>query len=284
MTRWLATARNPGFRGSVSSSTASTRYSPAKKQRLEELRSKLALKRAAQAERDKEDRKRKELRFDMQWIKSALHGQAIPEMLDLELAQRAVIRGIRYCDGFATELHGSTPQFTRALNAQAIMNNRVPDMHVPDHFLYCIWHPKTPDQDTCRALLQRYPQMNYQNGRVCAVAGYSNLFRELHLLPEVHIAEEARDNDNLDLFDAIVSQPIKYAVFNDYKRTYEPDAPRPTPLNGDTCVRSMLEIKQRYHNPPEVMSKRKRSKLLTGPLGAGAMRASKRAISTSRKT
>lgn len=173
----------------------------------------------------------------MQWI---LWGFAIPPMLDLELAQRAVIRGIKYHDGFTTELYGSGPRFTRALHAQTIMNNRMPDMHDPDDFPYCIWHPNTPNQDTCRALLQRYAQIKYQIGRVCAVAGYIDLYRELDLLPEVHIAEEARDNGNLDIYNVIVSQPVKYAVFNDYKRTYEPSAPtQPFSTVTHACARCL---------------------------------------------
>ncbi|KAF3045408.1 hypothetical protein E8E11_008187 [Didymella keratinophila] len=190
----------------------------------------------------------------MSWIKDALWGFRIPPVMELELAQRAVIRGIRYNDGFAKELHGTDPRLTRALNAQAIMNNRIPDMREPGDFPYCIWHPKTPSQDTCRALLQRYPQMNYQIGRVCAVAGYTDLYHSLGLPPEIHIAEEARDNSNLDIYNAITSQPVKYAVFNDYLRTYTPSSPKPSLINGDTCVRSMLEIKQRYCTPYAVKS------------------------------
>ncbi|KAF3034810.1 hypothetical protein E8E12_005706 [Didymella heteroderae] len=204
--------------------------------------------------RDEEERKKRLRRFDMSWIKDALLGSRVPPILDLELAQRAVVRGIRHNDGFAAELHGTDPRFTRALNAQAIMNNRIPDMYEPNEFPYCIWHPKTPSQDTCRALLRRYPQMNYQIGRVCAVAGYTDLYQSLSLLPEVHIAEEARDNVNFDMYTAITSQPVKYAVFNDYTRTYTPSSPRPSLINGDTCVRSMLEIKQHYSAPDAVKS------------------------------
>ncbi|KAF9692049.1 hypothetical protein EKO04_010166 [Ascochyta lentis] len=182
-------------------------------------------------------------------IIDALNGVAIPKFLGLEVVQRCVIRGIRYHDHFAAELRGLTPQFTRALNAQAIMNNRVPDMQAPEEFPYCIWHPRTPSQETCRALLQRYPQMAYHIGRVCAVAAYTDLYCELNLLPEVHIAEEARDNGSRAIFDAIIDQPVKYAVFNDYERLYEPHEPKVAALNGETCVRSMLELKQRYGRP-----------------------------------
>ncbi|KAJ4378726.1 hypothetical protein N0V86_005597 [Didymella sp. IMI 355093] len=206
------------------------------------------------SKRDEEEREKRLRRFNMSWIKDALWGFAMPPMMDLELAQRAVIRGIRYNDGFASELHGTDAQFTRALNAQAIMNNRIPDMHEPDEFPYCIWHPKIPTKDTCQELLHRYPQLNYQIGRVCAVAGYTDVYHSLALLPEVHIAEEARDANNLDIYNVITAQPAKYAVFDDYSRTYTPSSPRPSLINGDTCVRSMLEIKQRYSMPHHVNS------------------------------
>jgi hypothetical protein len=174
--------------------------------------------------------------------------------MDLELAQRAIIRGIRYNDGFAREHHGTNSRFTHALNAQAIMNDRIPDMLEHDELPYCIWHPSAPSQDTCRALLQRYPQIIYQIGRVCAVAGYTDLYHSLFLLPEAHIAEEARDNNNPDIFNAITSQPVKFTVFNDYTRTYTPCSPHPSLINGGTCVRSMLEVKQRYTTPWPVKS------------------------------
>ena len=72
-------------------------------------------------------------------------------------------------------------------------------MHEPDEIPYWIWHPNTPSRDTCRALSQRYPQMKYQIGRICAVAGYTELYHSLGHRPEVHIAGEARDNNNLDI-------------------------------------------------------------------------------------
>jgi hypothetical protein len=91
--------------------------------------------------------------------------------------------------------------------------------------------------------------MAYQVGRVCAVAGYDDLYCELNLLLEVHIAEEARDNGTISIYNEIIAQLVKYAVFNDYEWTYEPDTPRAATINGDTCVRSMLELKQRSQHP-----------------------------------
>jgi hypothetical protein len=190
-----------------------------------------------------------DFRIDLECIKFALLGLAVPKSLGLELIQRCVIRGIRYNDGFALGLRGLTPQFTRALNAQAILHNRIPNMQGPEDIPYCIWHPRSPTEDTCRALVQRYPHMAYQVGRVCAVAGYNELYRELNLLPETHIAEEARDNGAIAIYNAIIAHPVRYAVFNDYEMTYDPDTPRVATIDGDACVRSTLELKQRFSHP-----------------------------------
>lgn len=83
-----------------------------------------------------------------------------------------------------------------------------------------------------------------QVGRACAVAGYVNLYKELVLLPDVHIAEEARDNGCTEIYDLIMAQDVKYDVMNDYNRTVNLENPRQANLNGDTAVRLLLEIKQ----------------------------------------
>ncbi|KAF7122878.1 hypothetical protein CNMCM5793_000988 [Aspergillus hiratsukae] len=127
----------------------------------------------------------------------------------------------------ATELRELLPELTRALNARDIMSDKIPEMSSPDEFPYCIWYPETAREETYRALASRYPQMRYLVGRACAVAGYVNLFKELDLLPEAHIAEEARENEQ--------------TVF-----------PKPVPgyLNADTAVRSYLDVKTKFRKPP----------------------------------
>lgn len=161
----------------AASTATSAPFSPEKRQRLIELRQELDAETAVQlrSKEYEEEREKRLRRFDMSWIKDALWGFRIPPTMELELAQRAVIRGIRYRDGFAQELHGTDLRLTRPMNVQAIMNNRIPNMPESDEFPYCIWHPNIPSQDTCRALLQLYPQMKYQIRRICAVAGYTEL-------------------------------------------------------------------------------------------------------------
>ncbi|KJJ29148.1 hypothetical protein AFLA70_13g006030 [Aspergillus flavus AF70] len=181
----------------------------------------------------------------------AIRGERLPEALGLPVVQHSVIRGIRYHDGFAEELMGSLPAFTRALCARSIMSNRVPQINQPEDIPYCIWHPDVATEATYREVARRYPQMKYQVGRACAVAGYFNLYMELNLLPEVHIADEARENGHSDIYEDIMASPVKYEVMNDYFRTINADQPKVAHLNGNTAVRPYLEVKRKFRQTDE---------------------------------
>ncbi|KAL4884298.1 hypothetical protein BJY04DRAFT_226055 [Aspergillus karnatakaensis] len=157
-----------------------------------------------------------------------------------------LICGIRYHPGFATELR-KDPRLTKALHARSIMSNIVPDITTPNDTPYCIWHPETATEETYRKLAARYPELKYQVGRACAVAGYTKLYKELDLLPDVHIAEEARDNGSTEIYDLIMADD-KYDVMNDYTRAVNTDNPPRASLNGDTAVRSSLERKKCYRD------------------------------------
>ncbi|THX56761.1 hypothetical protein D6D11_03400 [Aureobasidium pullulans] len=191
-----------------------------------------------------------DFRLNQRVLQDAINGVRIPDYLGLELVQLCVVAGIRRNVGFGYELRGLTPRFTRALNAQAIMYSRdIPDMKDPEEFPYCIWYPSRPDRDTCRKLIVQYPWMKYQVGRVCAVANYDDLYKELDILPEVGIAEEARENGSEAIYSAIVKQPVKYAVFNDYSNSLVLENPPISPMNGNTCVTTLLESKQSFKRP-----------------------------------
>ncbi|THY07456.1 hypothetical protein D6D02_07229 [Aureobasidium pullulans] len=191
-----------------------------------------------------------DFRFNQRVLQDAINGVCIPDFLGLELVQLCVVAGIRRNAGFGHELRGLTPRFTRALNAQAIMYSReIPDMNHQEEFPYCIWYPSTPDRDTCRKLIAQYPWMKYQVGRVCAVASYDDLYKELDILPEVGIAEEARENGSEAIYSAIVKQAVKYAVFNDYSNSLVLENPPISPMNGNTCVTTLLESKQSFKRP-----------------------------------
>ncbi|KAM7198758.1 hypothetical protein V8F20_006073 [Naviculisporaceae sp. PSN 640] len=212
---------------------------------------------------------------------AALRGENIPDAAasaeDIHTlsypVKLCILRGIRHHDGFGTGLLNTIQTagqdyacFRRALNARAIMSNRIPDMdqeNDPESVPYCIWYPDVAREDTYRDLARRYPQMRYQVGRACAVAGYSVLYKELDLLPDISIAEEAQDSvmrgqrkdggeddsGSVEIFQHIVQQPVRWRVMDDYNRTVEIDHPRPVRnygLNGDTAVVSTLHLKRSF--------------------------------------
>ncbi|KAJ5159362.1 uncharacterized protein N7482_006366 [Penicillium canariense] len=177
----------------------------------------------------------------------AIRGQKIPGGLGLKVQRFAVIRGIRHHDGFAHELRGVAPEFTRALNARAIMSGVIPEINDSSEIPYCIWYPEPPPQETLRNLVKRYPNMIYHAARACAVAGYFDLYSELQVLPEVHVAAEARDaslarknKGSEAIYEQIMSKHLKFEIMNDYDRSVNLENPRPAHLNGDTAVFSDL--------------------------------------------
>ncbi|KAH8910646.1 hypothetical protein BR93DRAFT_923352 [Coniochaeta sp. PMI_546] len=172
--------------------------------------------------------------------------------LGLTLMRLCLVRGIRYHRGFGEELRGVLPEFTRALNARSIMSGVIPEMSRPDEFPYCIWHPETASEDTYRQLVQRYPSMAYQVARACTVAGYTALYKELDILPEIHVAEEARECGNMEIYNAIMACPAKYNVMDDYTRTVNIAGAKPGFLNGDTAVCWSLNLKQRFETPVDI--------------------------------
>lgn len=189
-------------------------------------------------------------RFNRRALQDAIKGVRIPDQLGSELAHRCVVAGIRRNADFGHELLGLTPRITRALNAQAIMYNRcIPKMSAPEQIPYCIWYPAFPSRDTCRKLIALYPEMEYHVGRVCAVANYEDVYEELDILPEVAIAEEARESGSEAICSAILSQRVKYAVFDDYSRALNLNDPPISHLNGDTCITKFLHEKQSFTKP-----------------------------------
>ncbi|OLN89003.1 hypothetical protein CCHL11_06056 [Colletotrichum chlorophyti] len=198
-------------------------------------------------------------RFSEDDCRAAIRGEKVPDDLDMcpWVTQLCVLRGIRHNHGFATELRNMPghPEFTRALNARQIMSNIIPEMIEAEEFPYCIWYPDVATEDTYRALNDRYPQMRYQIGRACAVAGYADFYKQLDILPEVSIAEEAREHQNntgsKQIFDDIVRQHVRWAVMDDYTRSVNLENPTPARygLNGDTALRSTLELKRMFEKP-----------------------------------
>lgn len=107
------------------------------------------------------------------------------------------------------------------------------------------------EEQTYRVLAQRYLALRYQVGQACAVAGYIQLYRELGLLPDVAIAEEARENRGnrgaQAIFAEIMAAPMRYRVMDDCHRTVNLDSPSaPAYLNADTAVVSILAVRTKY--------------------------------------
>ncbi|KAJ5408406.1 hypothetical protein N7509_002289 [Penicillium cosmopolitanum] len=159
----------------------------------------------------------------------AIKGEDIPVDLSSFWHRRAVIRGIRDSLQFATSpaiielCSGDDDQahrFSRARNARLIMSNIIPDMQNPATQPYCIWYPELASEETYREVARQYPSLRYQVGRACAAACYTDLYKELDLLPDVSIAEESREVDkDAAIYKIIMSAPQRYVVMEDFSRS-----------------------------------------------------------------
>jgi len=190
----------------------------------------------------------------------ALRGEAIPENLANNVARLCLVSGIREHYEFACsasvqdlcEIEGQEV-FARARNARFIMSGNIPGPEMMGDikkYPYCIWYPDIAvgGQGTYRKLVAAFPDMRYQVGRACAVAGFLELYLELDLLPDVSIAEEAREaarngsTRSRGIFEHIMATPVRYKVMDDYTLTVNLDAPKAGAfLNADTAVCSTLE-------------------------------------------
>ncbi|KAG8673806.1 hypothetical protein FPOAC1_007125 [Fusarium poae] len=187
----------------------------------------------------------------------AIRGDAVPRLLDHSDSRAALIRGIRLHYDFAmsepvTRLSSSISLIARARNARRIMSNDIPERMAPEEHPYCIWYPDIATEDTYRSLASKFPDMRYQVGRACAAAGYYALFHELDLLPEVSIAEEARESEAEGaklIYEEIMGFKHRYAIMDDCTRSIElEDYKCPAYLNGDTEVRWRLAARQGIKN------------------------------------
>ncbi|KAM0233762.1 hypothetical protein ACHAP5_010317 [Fusarium lateritium] len=195
---------------------------------------------------------RKELETQGQNVLNDDH--IFPDDLENPLIRACVIRAIRCDIDFAKSANVAQactqwPEFARSRNARLIMSNELPEPEQmpesdPLTHPYCIWYPDFATEQTYRQLAQAFPWVRYQVGRACAAAGFA-LYSELNLLPDVCIAEEARESrtdGGRAIYDAIMAAPMRYAVMNDLKLSIELDNPRsPAFLNGDTDVRWKLD-------------------------------------------
>lgn len=117
---------------------------------------------------------------------------------------------------------------------------------------YCIWYPDFATEEFYRSLVAKYPGLRYQVARACAATGYSTLYHELAndqcILPEVAIAEEARESytdGGKAIYNTIMAAPTRYQVMNDYTRSVVLAASyantAPSFLNGDSIVYRIID-------------------------------------------
>lgn len=202
---------------------------------------------------------------DLDQCAAAIKGEDVPVDLSSFWHRRAVIRGIRGSLQFATspaiiELCSGdyAHLFSRARNARLIMSDIMPDMQNPATQPYCIWYPDLASEETYREVARQYPSMRYQVGRACAAACYTDLYKELDLLPDVSIAEESREVDkdkDAEIYKIIMSAPQRYVVMEDFSRCVLETPRTPAFLNGDMKPRWALEqrvqprwaFEQRFH-------------------------------------
>jgi hypothetical protein len=175
-------------------------------------------------------------------------GEVLPQDLACKRARQSTVHGIRHHINFAqsakvTELASlaGNELFARARNARLIMSNEMPAIMTNETSPYCIHYPDVASEEAYRDLAKRYPNIRYQIGRACAVAGYAGLYRELDLLPDVSIAEEARENRDSagaqEIFAHIMAGPVRYRVMDDYTLTVNADRPEaPASLNAEMAV------------------------------------------------
>lgn len=183
---------------------------------------------------------------------AAIKGEGIPVNLSTFWHRRALVRGIRDSLEFATspeiiELCSNgddeqAHQFSRARNARLIMSDIIPtDMQNPATQPYCIWYPDLASEETYRSVARQYPSMRYQVGRACAAACYTDIYKELDLLPDVSIAEESREVDkDAEIYKIIMSTPQRYVVMEDFSRSILETPRAPAFLNGDMKPRWAL--------------------------------------------
>ncbi|KAL4801187.1 hypothetical protein BDV18DRAFT_165203 [Aspergillus unguis] len=188
---------------------------------------------------------------------TALEGTGVPDDLTSATAQCAVIRGLHCLYGFTTspqiiDLCARSPQhpeILRARNARLIMSNVILEgLENPESQPYYIWSPDFAEEDTYHQVAQQYPAMCYQVSRACAAAGYFSLYKELDLLPDISIAEKAREGltqGRDEIYRLIMSSSVKYAVMDDFDRSITLVNPRaPAFLNSDTHVRWKLQWRE----------------------------------------
>lgn len=87
-----------------------------------------------------------------------------------------------------------------AVSAKLIMNNDLRFVHPK---IYCIWYPDLAEEETYSQLLVHKPELKYHVGIACSLAGYTKLFKQLDVLPDINMLSNAKILGHHDIFDHI---------------------------------------------------------------------------------
>lgn len=130
------------------------------------------------------------------------------------------------------------------ISAKLIMNNDL--SHVNDR-VYCIWYPELPSEETCREIVRKHPQLLYQVARVCTIANYTMLFKQLTVLPDYSLIESAKRHKSdiiyYNLYD-MCRKKGTWFVMNDGFGMVE--KPRPVKLTNAIDVYHPEDIRIMY--------------------------------------
>lgn len=87
-----------------------------------------------------------------------------------------------------------------AVSAKLIMNDDLRFVH-PD--VYCIWYPDLAKEETYSKLLEFEPEFKYHIGIACSLAGYTALFKQLDILPDINMLSNAKILGYNNIFEHI---------------------------------------------------------------------------------
>jgi len=179
-------------------------------------------------------------RYNKDDCNAAIHGQKIPGALGLRVHRHCVIRGIRHHDGFAHELRGIAPEFTRALKRSCNHPRGGPRHQKPlrDTLLHLASRRSAlGDPARIGEALSKY---DLSRGSCLCRGRIFDIYLELQVLSEVYVAAEARDaslarenKGSEAIFENIMSNHVKFETVNDYDRFVNIKMPRPASLNRD---------------------------------------------------
>lgn len=106
----------------------------------------------------------------------------------------------------------------KAISECFIKNN---DLSYVRDDIYCIWYPHSPSEETLRKLYQLKPLLKYLIARACVVGKYSSFYKELNVLPEIHIITEIIESGSTHFLTLSVNSRIHVCMDDIYNTLYE---------------------------------------------------------------